>query len=49
VGNALVEVGRELGAVLVTDPPDWQRVSAAALQAAVEAPARRSFEVTARG
>jgi 2-polyprenyl-6-methoxyphenol hydroxylase-like FAD-dependent oxidoreductase len=47
VGNELVDTGRRLGEILVVDPLDWDRVSGAELQAAVEASHQRIFEITA--
>jgi 2-polyprenyl-6-methoxyphenol hydroxylase-like FAD-dependent oxidoreductase len=46
VGNQLVDTGRRLGEILVVQPLDWDRVSGAELQAAVETSHQHIFEIT---
>ena len=47
VGNELVDTGRRLGEILVVHPLDWDHVSSAELQAEIETPHQRIFEITA--
>jgi 2-polyprenyl-6-methoxyphenol hydroxylase-like FAD-dependent oxidoreductase len=47
VGNELVDTGRRLGEILVVHPLDWDHVSSTELQAEIETPHQRIFEITA--